>query len=122
MSVNRKTKSQKLEDITQQIEKLRNQEKQLKAQVAQEKRKQTMKNTLALGKAVLDILGRDFIEGDVERFIDFLKNANENNEFTQAMMPSEGISENTVSSGSDEQLSIFEEQNETSDSDTEKTD
>lgn len=122
MSVNRKTKSQKLEDITQQIEKLRNQEKQLKAQVAQEKRKQTMKNTLALGKAVLDILGRDFIEGDVERFIDFLKNANENNEFTQAMMPSEGISEDTVSSGFDEQLSIFEEQDETSDSDTEKTD
>ena len=122
MSVNRKTKSQKLEDITQQIEKLRNQEKQLKAQVAQEKRKQTMKNTLALGKAALDVLGRDFVEGDVERFIDFLKNANENNEFTQAMMPSEGISEDTVSSESDEQLNIFEEQDETSDSDTEKTD
>ena len=122
MSVNRKTKSQKLEDITQQIEKLRNQEKQLKAQMAQEKRKQTMKNTLALGKAALDILGRDFIEGDVERFINFLKNTNENNEFTQAMMPSEGISEDTVSSEPDGQLSIFEEQNETSDSDAEKTD
>lgn len=72
MASNR-TFEERLAELEKRESELKKQKKDLKARHAKEERKKRTHNLIEIGGAVYSVLGREFVEGDVDRLISFLK-------------------------------------------------
>lgn len=86
MATERKTKEQKLAELEEKQKQLKAQARKIKASISQEERKKRTKHLIEAGGTIYSILGRDFIEGDIERLAAFLKGQeSRGNYFSNAM-------------------------------------
>lgn len=82
----KKTYEEKMAELDKREEQVKAQKKKLRAQHSKEERKKRTHNLIEVGGAVYSVLGREFVEGDVDRLIAFLKGQdNRGNYFTKAM-------------------------------------
>ena len=68
-----KTYEERIAELQEKQKQLKAQEKKLKAQKSADERKKRTRHLIEIGGAVYSVLGREFVEGDVDRLISFLK-------------------------------------------------
>ena len=81
-----KTYEEKLAELEKKQEQLKDLKRQLKAKHTKDERKKRTHHLIEIGGAVYSVLEREFVEGDVERLISFLKGQdNRGGYFSRAM-------------------------------------
>lgn len=95
MANEKKSYEERIAELQERQKQLKAQEKKLKAQQSQEKRKQRTKHLIEMGGTIYSILGREFIDGDIERLTAFLKGQENRGEYF-----SKAMNENTEASDS----------------------
>ena len=86
MATERRSIEERIAELQEKQKQLKEQEKKLKASISQEERKKRTKHLIEAGGTIYSILGRDFIEGDIERLAAFLKGQeSRGNYFSKAM-------------------------------------
>ncbi len=80
MEKKKKTPEERIQELDEQIQRTREKEKQFEArkkqlekQEKERDRKERTRRLIQIGGAVESVLGRGFVEGDVERLMDFLR-------------------------------------------------
>lgn len=93
----KRTLEERIAEAQEKQRQYREQEKKLKAQASQKARKERTKHLIEIGGTIYSILGRDFIDGDIERLTSFLKGQENRGEyFSKAMNEiSESDTQNT---------------------------
>ncbi|MDD6825416.1 MAG: relaxasome subunit MobC [Oscillospiraceae bacterium] len=86
MASEKRSYEERIAELQEKQKQLKEQEKRLRAQQSQEKRKLRTKHLIEMGGTIYSILGREFIEGDIERLTAFLKGQENRGEyFSKAM-------------------------------------
>lgn len=82
----KRTIDERLEEIEEKQKQLKAQAQMLKARKSTEERKKRTKHLIEMGGTVYSVLGREFLDGDVERLAAFLKGQESRGEyFSKAM-------------------------------------
>ena len=86
MATEKRSYDERIAELQEKQKQLKEQEKKLKAKKSADERKKRTRHLIEIGGAVYSVLGREFVEGDVERIIAFLKSQdNRGGFFTKAM-------------------------------------
>ena len=98
MAREKKSINDRITELQEKQKQLKEQEKKLRAQQSQAERKQRTRHLIEVGGVVYKALGRDFVDGDLERLAAFLKTQdNRGGYFTKAMNPNTDESEPLMS-------------------------
>ena len=73
MSTAKRTIEEQIAELQKKQKELKEQEKRLRARKSKEERAKRTKHLIEMGGTIYSILGREFIEGDIERLGAFLK-------------------------------------------------
>lgn len=73
MSNGKRTIEEQIAELQRKQKELKEQEKRLKAKKSKEERARRTKHFIEMGGTIYNILGREFVEGDIERLAAFLK-------------------------------------------------
>ena len=73
MSNGKRTIEEQIAELQRKQKELKEQEKRLKAKKSKEERARRTKHFIEMGGTIYNILGREFVEGDIERLTAFLK-------------------------------------------------
>lgn len=88
MAREKKSYEERISELQEKQKQLKEQEKKLRAQQSQAERKQRTRHLIEVGGIVYKTLGRDFVDGDLERLAAFLTaQDNRGGYFTKAMNP-----------------------------------
>ncbi len=86
MATEKRSYDERIAELQEKQKQLKEQEKKLKAKKSADERKKRTRHLIEIGGAVYSVLGREFVEGDVERLIAFLAGQdNRGNYFSKAM-------------------------------------
>ena len=86
MATEKRSLDERIAELQEKQKQLKEQEKKLKAKKSADERKQRTRHLIEIGGTVYSVLGRDFVEGDVERLAAFLKGQDSRGDyFTKAM-------------------------------------
>ena len=86
MATAKKSTQEKIAELQEKQKQLKAQEQKLKSQLAKDERKKRTRHLIEVGGIVYKTLGRDFVDGDLERLAAFLKGQeNRGSYFTKAM-------------------------------------
>ena len=73
MSSTKRTIEEQIAELQKKQKELKEQEKRLRARKSKEERAKRTKHLIEMGGTIYSILGREFVEGDIERLAAFLK-------------------------------------------------
>ena len=86
MATEKRSIDERIAELQEKQKQLKAQEKKLKAQKSADERKKRTRHLIEIGGTIYSVLGREFVEGDVERLTAFLKGQdNRGGYFTKAM-------------------------------------
>ena len=86
MSTVKRTIEEQIAELQRKQKELKEQEKRLRARKSKEERAKRTKHLIEMGGTIYSVLGREFVEGDIERLAAFLKGQdNRGGYFTKAM-------------------------------------
>ncbi|MCR5110252.1 MAG: DUF3847 domain-containing protein [Ruminococcus sp.] len=86
MSSTKRTIEEQIAELQKKQKELKEQEKRLRARKSKEERAKRTKHLIEMGGTIYSILGREFVEGDIERLAAFLKGQdNRGGYFSKAM-------------------------------------
>ncbi len=86
MATEKRSIDDRIAELKEKQKQLKEQEKKLKAKKSAEDRKIRTRHLIEVGGTIYSVLGREFVEGDVERLTAFLKGQdNRGGYFTKAM-------------------------------------
>ena len=86
MSSTKRTIEEQIAELQKKQKELKEQEKRLRAKKSKEERAKRTKHLIEMGGTIYSILGREFVEGDIERLAAFLKGQdNRGRYFSKAM-------------------------------------
>ena len=86
MSTTKRTIEEQIAELQRKQKELKEQEKRLRARKSKEERAKRTKHLIEMGGTIYSVLGREFVEGDIERLAAFLKGQdNRGGYFTKAM-------------------------------------
>ena len=86
MSTAKRTIEEQIAELQRKQKELKEQEKRLRARKSKEERAKRTKHLIEMGGTIYSVLGREFVEGDIERLVAFLKGQdNRGGYFTKAM-------------------------------------
>lgn len=98
MAREKKSYEERISELQEKQKQLKEQEKKLRAQQSQAERKQRTRHLIEVGGIVYKTLGRDFVDGDLERLAAFLTaQDNRGGYFTKAMNPNTDEPESLMS-------------------------
>ena len=73
MSSTKRTIEDQIAELQKKQKELKEQEKKLKARKSKEERAKRTKHLIEIGGMIYSVLGREFVEGDIERLAEFLR-------------------------------------------------
>ncbi|WP_303800113.1 relaxasome subunit MobC [Ruminococcus flavefaciens] len=73
MSNRKRTIEEQIAELQKKQKELKEQEKKLKARKSKEERAKRTKHLIEIGGTIYSVLGREFVEGDIERLAAFLR-------------------------------------------------
>lgn len=86
MATEKRSLDERIAELQEKQKQLKEQEKKLKAKKSADERKKRTRRLIEVGGTVYSVLGREFVEGDIERLAAFLKGQdNRGGYFTKAM-------------------------------------
>lgn len=86
MSTAKRTIEEQIAELQRKQKELKEQEKRLRARKSKEERAKRTKHLIEIGGTIYSVLGREYVEGDIERLISFLKGQDSRGGyFTKAM-------------------------------------
>lgn len=86
MSTAKRTIEEQIAELQKKQKELKEQEKRLRANKSKEERAKRTKHLIEMGGTIYSILGREYVEGDIERLAAFLKGQdNRGGYFSKAM-------------------------------------
>ena len=86
MANGKRTIEEQIAELQKKQKELKEQEKRLRARKTKEERAKRTKHLIEMGGTIYSILGREFVEGDIERLAAFLKGQdNRGGYFSKAM-------------------------------------
>lgn len=86
MATEKRSIDERIAELKEKQNQLKAQEKKLRAKKSTEERKIRTRHLIEVGGTIYSVLGREFVEGDVERLAAFLKGQdNRGGYFTKAM-------------------------------------
>lgn len=86
MATEKRSYDERIAELQEKQKQLKELEKKLKAKKSADERKKRTRHLIEIGGIVYSILGREYVDGDVERLAAFLKGQNNRGDyFTKAM-------------------------------------